>query len=118
QTPLTPKTPHPLSSNAQKLIHILHPHIIKSSKLYLHHFQSTSTIPQPHKRFYTPCLHLAQHHPILHKQQPQKIKILSHHLNQPIYQPFKYLNINQQNHQPYLQTHLLSLPPSPPIIYY
>lgn len=44
--------------------------------------------------------------------------MLSHDVNEAIYQAFKYLNIKEENQQAYVESHLLSLPGWAGMMYY
>ena len=90
--------------------------MIKWSKLYLDDFQSSWTMPQRDKGF-------IQHGyicttPNVTERTTSKIKMLSHDVNEAIYQAFKYLNIKEENQQAYVESHLLSLPGWAGMMYY
>ncbi|MFW3542280.1 DUF2309 domain-containing protein [Staphylococcus caprae] len=107
-----------LNVHGETFIDILDAHMIKWSKLYIDDFQSSWTMPQRDKGFYTAWLHLAQYDPMFKKEQRQKIKGLPHNANEAIHQAFKQLAINEENQQAYIESHLLSLPGWAGMMYY
>ena len=107
-----------LTSEGKPLIEILDAHIIKWAKLYLDDFQSSWTMPRRNQGFYRAWKHLAQHDPMLNKEQRLKVKDLPNKADEAIARAIQRLKLTRENQQAYIESQLLSLPGWAGMMYY